>query len=182
MWRQSLSNFEKSRTWYGYPFKILLNSLVANSGKFQLMILQKFIRSKYCLTIGPINVKELNHVELLGITIDVHLYFKKRIENWCWNANCKLHALRRIKKNLAVEKAKLLGNTFVDSQFNCAPLIWADWIRRDTKYLSVFSPNAGWMFCQKTLYLKIEKMLRIIHELNASCSDLLERNGSTSFQ
>ena len=77
--------------------------------------------------------KESDHEEVLGITIDKHLDFKKHIENLCWNANYKLHALRRMRKKLAVEKAKLLGNAFIDSQFNFAPLIW--------------------MFCQKTLYL-----------------------------
>ena len=101
----------------------------------------------------------------MGITIDKHLDFKKHIENLCWNANYKLHALRRMRKKLAVEKAKLLGNAFIDSQFNSAPLIW--------------------MFCQKTLYLKIEKIhhktLRIIHQSNATYRDLLECNGSTSF-
>ena len=129
------------------------------------MILQKFLRSKYCLTIGPINAKESDHVELLGVTIDKHLDFKKHIENLCWNANYKLHALRRMWKNLAVEKPKLLGNTFIDSQFSSAPLIW--------------------MFSQKTLYLKIEKIhyktFRIIHQSNAAYCDLPECNGSTSF-
>ena len=129
------------------------------------MILQKSLRSKYCLTIGPINVKESDHEELLGITIDKHLDFKNHIENLCWNANYKLHALRRLRKYLALEKAKLLGNTLINNQFNSAPLIW--------------------VFCQKTLYLKIEKMryktLRIIHQPNASYHDLLECNGSTLF-
>ena len=129
------------------------------------MILQKSPRSKYCLTIGPINVKESNHVELLGITIDKHLDFQKYIENLCSNANYKLHALRRIKKYLAVEKAKLLGNVFTNSQFISAPLIW--------------------MHCQKTLYLTVVKIhhktLRIIHQSNASYRELLKYNGITSF-
>ena len=51
------------------------------------MILGKSLRQKCFLTIGPINVKELNHIELLGITIDRHLSFKKHIENLCRNAN-----------------------------------------------------------------------------------------------
>ena len=87
------------------------------------MILQKSLWSKYCLTIGPINVKKSDHEELLGITIDKHLDFKKHIENLCWNANYKLHALRRMRKYLAVEKLKLLGNAVIDKQFNSAPLI-----------------------------------------------------------
>ena len=28
------------------------------------------------------------------------------------------------EKKIAVERAKLLGNAFIDSQFNSAPLIW----------------------------------------------------------
>ena len=70
-----------------------------------------------------------------------------------------------MRKYVAVEKAKLLGNAFINSQFNSALLIW--------------------MFCQKTLYLKVEKThhntLRIIHQSNVSYRDLLECNGSTSF-
>ena len=61
-----------------------------------------------------------------------------------------------MRKKLALEKAKLLGNAFIDSQFNSAPLIW--------------------IFCQKTLYLKIEKMhhktLRIIQRSNATYRNL----------
>ena len=75
------------------------------------------------LSIGPIDVRELNLVELLGITIDEHLDFEKYIENLCWNANCKLHALRRMRKYVAGEKAKLLGYAFIKSQFNSALLI-----------------------------------------------------------
>ena len=43
------------------------------------MIRQKSLRWKYCLTIGPINVKEWNYVKLFGIAIDKHLDFKKYI-------------------------------------------------------------------------------------------------------
>ena len=43
------------------------------------MILGKSLRQKCCLTIGSINVKELDHVELLGITIDRHLVLKSTL-------------------------------------------------------------------------------------------------------
>ena len=65
---------------------------------------------------------------------------------------------RRITKYLTLEKAKRLVNAFIDRQFNFAPL--------------------SRMYCQNTLYLKIEKMhyktLRIIHQSNVSCRVLLE--------
>ena len=117
------------------------------------MILRKSLRPKYCLTIGAISVRESGHVELLEITIDKHLSFKKHFENLC-----------RITKYLTLEKAKLLGSAFTYSQFNYVPLIW--------------------MFCQKTLYVKIEKIyrktLRISQESDVSYCDLPECTGSTS--
>ena len=42
------------------------------------------------------------------------------------------------KKILSIRKSKSLGNDFVDSQFNCVPLIW--------------------MFCKKTIYFKMQKI------------------------
>ena len=61
------------------------------------MILGESLRLKYCLTIGPINVKESDQLELLGITIDKHLSFIKHVKNLCWIANYKLYAHRRIR-------------------------------------------------------------------------------------
>ena len=49
----------------------------SKSGKVSIQV------SEYCLTIEPINVKESDHEELQGITIDKHLDFKKHIENLC---------------------------------------------------------------------------------------------------
>ena len=57
-----------------YWFKI--NSLKANPGKFQFMILGKKKRLKYSLKIGSITIKESDEVDLLGITIDKALNFK----------------------------------------------------------------------------------------------------------
>ena len=74
---------------------------------------------------------------LLGITIDTKLAFKNHTNNLCRTAQYKWHAFRRIKKCLTLDKAVLLGKTFVNNQFNYAPLIR--------------------MFCRKTLYYKIKK-------------------------
>ena len=120
-----------------YWFKI--NSLKANPGKFQFMILGKKKRLKYSLKIGSITIKESGEVELLGITINKALNLKKHIENLCRTAQYKLYTLRRIRKYLTLDKAKLFGNAFIDSQFNCAPLIW--------------------MFCHKTTYFKMQKFI-----------------------
>ena len=86
----------------------------------------------------------------------------KNIENLVRKDECKLHALRRIRKFFTAEKAKILVNAFIDSQFNYAPLIW--------------------MFSRKTLHPKIEK---IHHRTLKVCIDhsynsILLRSNSVS--
>ena len=72
--------------------------------------------------------------------------------------------MRRIRKFLTIEKTKLLGNAFIDSQFNCAPLLW--------------------MFCRKTLYSKIEeirhKTSKVIYESNDIYDNLLLQSNTVS--
>ena len=101
-----LNNFEHDMRNLFYWFRI--NSLKANPGNFQFAILGKKKRLNYSLKIGSITIKESDEVELLGITIDKALNFKKHIENSCCTAQYKLHALRRIRKYLTLGKAKLL--------------------------------------------------------------------------
>ena len=98
----------------------------------------------------------VDEVELLTLTIDKELNFSKHTDKLCHNAQYKLHALRRIRKNLSLEKAKMLGNAFTDSRFNYAPLIC--------------------MFCRKGLYLKMQmihhKTLKVIYQPNKTYEEL----------
>ena len=141
-----------------------LNSLKANLGKFQFMILGDRSHHKRELKINSIKVEASDDVLLLGITIDKKLTFKQRCENPCRKAQYKLHALRRIRKFLTIEKAKMLSNAFIDSQFNYAPLLW--------------------MFCRKTLYSKIEKIhhrtLKVIYQSNDTYENLLLQSNTVS--
>ena len=106
-----------------------------------------------------------NEVKLLGITIDNQLKFKNHIEEICEKASYKLHALRRIRGYLTVEKERILANAFIDSQFNYAPLIW--------------------MFAGKTLINKICKIHHrtievVYNEYNKSYQELLQLNNIVS--
>ena len=74
------------------------NSIKANAGKFQFMILNRENHRRQRIVINSITVKGSNEVILLGITIDNKLVFKKHIENLCRTAQYKLHALTRIRK------------------------------------------------------------------------------------
>ena len=83
-------------------------------------------------------ILESNEVKLLGLIIDNKLTFKGYIDNLCRTAHFKLHALKRIRKYLSLKKAKLLGNSFIESQFNYSSLVW--------------------MFYKKTDYIKIQRI------------------------
>ena len=94
------------------------NSLKANPSKFQFMILGDKQNTPFVLNINGKKINNSREIELLGIVIDNQLKFKKHIENLCKKASFKLHALRRIRKFLTVEKARILANAFINSQFN----------------------------------------------------------------
>ena len=111
-------------------FKI--NSMKPNSKKFQFMILGKGSRLPFILNINNIKIRESQKVILLGLAIDICLTFKDHVEALCRNASYKLHALRRIRKYLTPNKAKVLYNAFINSQFNYTSTIL--------------------MFCRKTDY------------------------------
>ena len=114
-----------------------LNYLQANPGKFQFVILCDKTCYEHILKINLTCVHSSDDVTLLGAIIDKNLIFKKHTDNLVCKIRYKFHALRHIRKFLAVEKAKMLGNAFIGSQFNYAPLVW--------------------MFCKKTFYSEIEK-------------------------
>ena len=153
-----VSDIKRILNWFRF------NSLKANSGKFQFMILGVKSHLKHILKINSIKVEASDDILLLGITIDKKLTFKQHIENLCRKAQYKLRALRRIRKFLTIEKAKILCNAFIDSQFNYAPLLW--------------------MFCRKTLYSKIEKIhhktLKVIYESNDTYDNLLLQSSTVS--
>ena len=119
---------------------------------------------KHILKINSIKVEAIDDALLLGITTDKKNPFKQHIENLCRKAQYKLHALRPIRRFLTIEKAKILGNLFIDSQFNYAPLLW--------------------MFCRKTLYPKIEKIhhktLKVIYDSNDTYDNLFLQSNTVS--
>ena len=78
----------------------------------------------YNLFIDGASISCSNEVKLLGITIANQLKFKKRTDDLCKKTSPKLHALRRLRPYLTIDKAKLIANSFVDIQFIYAPLIW----------------------------------------------------------
>ena len=140
------------------------NSTKCNAKKFQFTILGKSTRQSIILNINSIKIRESSSVILLGLTTDNRLTFKDHINILCRRASFKLHALRRIRKRLTTDEAKLLHNAFINSQFNYALIVW--------------------MCCYKQDYLKIEniqyKALKIVYNSNESYEELLLPNSEVS--
>ena len=65
-------------------------------------------------------IKSSGTVELLGITLDKNINFKRHIQNICH----KTKALFRIRKSLNLEQAQVLAEAYISSNFRYCPLIW----------------------------------------------------------
>ena len=100
-----------------------INALEANPGKFQFMVLGNKDQRSFKIHINKVKIKNSNEVTLLGIKTDKNLTFKKHISELCRRASYKIYTLRRIRKYLTFEKAKLLANSFIYSQFDYSSLI-----------------------------------------------------------
>ena len=92
-------------------------------GKFQFMVLGANKNDSFNLNLAGKLISTSSEEKLLGITIDNKLKFRKHINELCRKTSYKLHAPQRIRRYSSVDKASLLVNTFIDSQFNYAPLI-----------------------------------------------------------
>ena len=96
----------------------------ANPDKVKFRILGPSDDKCFIFKINAIEIRNTTEVKLLGLTINHKLKFDAHIDNLCKTRSFKLHALRRIRKFLTLEQAKLFANSFVNTQFGYAPLIW----------------------------------------------------------
>ena len=86
----------------------------ANPDKFQFMILGPSNDKCFILKINVIEIRNISEVELF---VHHKLKFDAHIDKFCKTARFKLHALRRIRKFLTLDQAKLFANSFVNTQF-----------------------------------------------------------------
>ena len=102
----------------------IINSLQANSGEFQFMILKKKKWKSVKLIRNSTEIEESKKVVFGSIQVDSFLSFNEHVDHLSHRTIYKLHALRRIRKYVSLEKAKLLCNTFINSQFSVFPIFW----------------------------------------------------------
>ena len=72
------------------------NEMVANPKKFQLMFLARNESTEKGISFVGKAIKSSSTIELIDITLDKSLNFKRYIENICCEANNRIKALFRI--------------------------------------------------------------------------------------
>ena len=140
--------------WFQY------NHLKANPGKCILIL---SFKTPTVVSIGDASIKTSTKETLLEILINSELSFDQHISSICSTDSKKLHALGRIATFMSFNKRRTLLKAFIESQFNCCPLLW--------------------MFYSRTMNNKInrihERALRSIYSDNVSSFDeLLKKDRS----
>ena len=100
------------------------NEMAANPSKFQLMFLSKYKNIEKSMSFDGKTIKSSDTVELLGITLDKNINFKRHIQNICRKANNKTKAFLLIRKCLTLEQGQVLAEAYISSNFRYCTLIW----------------------------------------------------------
>ena len=100
------------------------NEMVVNLSNFQLMFLSKYKNNEKNMSFDGKIIRSPDTVELLGITPDKNINFKRHIQNICHKASNKTKALFRIRQFLKLKQAQVLAESYISSNFRYCPLIW----------------------------------------------------------
>ena len=100
------------------------NEMVVNLSNFQLMFLSKHKNNEKSMSFDGKIIRSPDTVELLGITADKNINFKRHILNIYHKASNKTKALFRIKKFFNLKQAQVLAEAYISSNFRYCPLIW----------------------------------------------------------
>ena len=138
------------------------NYMKLNEDKCKLIICGKK-NENISVKVGSAEIWEEQFVTLLGICIDNKLSFDKYISKIVKKANGKIAVIQRSFRYLSKFKRNLLLNSFVQSQFSYAPLVW--------------------MMHSKLAERKInkthEKFLRLLHDdYQSNFKELLDKEGT----
>ena len=95
-----------------------INSMVANSGKFQITFLRSSINNNNIrFIVQDKHINRTNEGKLLGITTDNKLTFTKHLNNLRNTASNCLRALARIRKFVSQEQTKRLSYPYITPIF-----------------------------------------------------------------
>jgi len=102
------------------------NLMRANPDKFQLIVLSRRPdNSDVLVNLNGIEIRPVEHVKLLGVTIDAKLNFHDHVNMLCKKASRNVKILLRLSKRLGEEKYKRnLFESFVLSCFTYCTIVW----------------------------------------------------------
>ena len=86
-----------------------------NPGKCYFMCIGKNVSDSELLNLQDLNLKNCGEVEVLGITTDRNLNFKRHIKNICRKAGQKLSALLTVSSHINTDKKTLLYKSVIKS-------------------------------------------------------------------
>ena len=86
-----------------------------NPGKCYFMCIGKNVSDSELLNLQDLNLKNWREVEVLGITTDRNLNFKRHIKNICRKAGQKLSALLTVSSHINTDKKTLLYKSVIKS-------------------------------------------------------------------
>ena len=79
----------------------------------------------FSITVNGITIEPLSEVKILDVTVDSNLNLNSHISKICKKVRSKLDVISRLRPYLQGEKLILLVKSYVTSQFNYCPLLWA---------------------------------------------------------
>ena len=97
------------------------NEMKLNTDKCHLLLNSQ---GPNTLKTDDLHINNSLNENLLGITFDCTLKFKKHIEDICQKASKKLNALARLAPYMRTTKKRILMNAFFNSHCNYCPLVW----------------------------------------------------------
>ena len=118
------------------------NKLVLNPEKCKCIVLPKNYPCDLSFSISDVQVPIVDHLELLGVTIDNLLNFSKHIGKITKKVGNQLDVLSRLKNTLSISSKMCLYNSYVMSYFTYCSAIWNNCNESDKQRLERLNVRA----------------------------------------
>jgi len=127
------------------------NNMLIHPNKTKCMVLSSANKSTntLLLKINNIVIEQVEHYNLLGVTVDKHLTWQLHINNVCRKLNSKLALLKRIKPYLNYETMKLFFNSYILPHMDYCCAIWCSATRSNLKKVISIQKRAAKIIMNK---------------------------------
>jgi len=119
-----------------------MNKMQANPEKFQVIFYGKNVPNSFCVKISNIEVKALESIDILGVTLDNKLKFDLMVKEVCRKAGSQINVLQRIKSSLDKASRMAIYNSFIMSNLLYCQIIWMHCSRSNMQKLEKINERA----------------------------------------